>query len=63
MSENKFEKEFTEEQFWEKVKTYARVAGENVLEPALTMYQASKDATTPGWAKTVIYGSIGACRA
>ena len=59
MVENKFEKEFTEGYFWDKVKSYARVAGENVLEPALTMYNASKDAATPGWAKTVIYGALG----
>ena len=59
MTENKFEKEFTEGRFWDKVKGYARVAGEGVLEPALTMYNASKDAATPTWAKTVIYGALG----
>lgn len=59
MTENKFSKEFTEGHFWDKVKNYARVAGEGVLMPALTMYNASKDAATPTWAKTTIYGALG----
>lgn len=59
MGENKFEKEFTEGHFWGKVKGYARVAGESVLEPALTLYYVSKDAATPTWAKTAIYAALG----
>jgi uncharacterized membrane protein YkvA (DUF1232 family) len=59
MSENKFEKEFTESHFWDKVKSYARVAGQSVLEPALTLYFVSKDSATPTWAKTAIYAALG----
>ena len=59
MTDNKFAKEFTEGDFWDKVKSYARVAGESVLEPALTLYNTSKDTATPAWAKTVIYGALG----
>lgn len=59
MSDNKFAKEFTEGHFWDKVKRYARVAGESVLEPALILYNVSKDAATPAWAKTAIYAALG----
>ncbi|MFQ3188767.1 MAG: uncharacterized membrane protein YkvA (DUF1232 family) [Gammaproteobacteria bacterium] len=59
MTNNKFAKEFTEGHFWNKVKSYARVAGKTVLEPALTLYNASKDAATPAWAKTAIYAALG----
>lgn len=59
MSDNKFAKEFTEGDFWDKVKSYARVAGEGVLERALTLYNTSKDPATPAWVKTAIYGALG----
>lgn len=59
MASNKFAKEFTEGHFWDKVKNYARAAGEGVLEPALTLYNVSKDAETPAWAKTAIYAALG----
>jgi uncharacterized membrane protein YkvA (DUF1232 family) len=59
MSDNKFAKEFTEGNFWDKVKCYARVAGEGVLERALTLYNTSKDPATPAWVKTAIYGALG----
>jgi uncharacterized membrane protein YkvA (DUF1232 family) len=59
MTDNKFAKEFTEGYFWDKVKSYARVAGESVLEQALTLYNTSKDPATPAWVKTAIYGALG----
>ncbi len=59
MSENRFEKEFTEDGFWEKVKSFAKVAGESVLEPALKLFYASKDPETPAWAKATAYGALG----
>lgn len=45
--------------FWEKVKNYAKSAGEGVLEPALKMYYAALDADTPAWAKATIIGALG----
>jgi len=59
MTENKFEKEFSENNFWEKVKKFAKSAGESVLEPALKLYYAAQDPDTPVWAKTTVYGALG----
>ena len=59
MSEQNFSKAYSEDSFWNKVKGYAKVAGENVLEPALKMYYATLDSDTPVWAKTTIIGALG----
>ncbi|MEZ2877631.1 hypothetical protein CUU62_15520 [Pseudomonas sp. WP001] len=59
MSDNAFEKDYSEDSFWDKVKTYAKSAGEAALEPALKMYYAATDSDTPTWAKTTIYGALG----
>ena len=59
MSEDGFQKEYSEESFWDKSKKYARVAGEGVLEPALKLYYAACDPDTPAWAKTTMYGALG----
>lgn len=59
MSNQMFERFFAEDSFWEKVKTYAKSAGEGALEPALKMYYAAVDQDTPAWAKTTIYGALG----
>lgn len=54
-----YAKEYSEEGFWQKVKTYAKDIGESSLEKALKMYYATRDPETPTWAKTAIYGSLG----
>ncbi|PMZ92902.1 MULTISPECIES: YkvA family protein [unclassified Pseudomonas] len=59
MSEKAFEKDYSDESFWDKVKGYAKAAGESALEPALKMYYSATDAETPTWAKTTIYGALG----
>lgn len=59
MDTNKYEKEYSEEAFWDKIKKYAKVAGESVLEPALKMYYAALDPDTPAWAKGIIIGALG----
>lgn len=59
MSNNKFEKEFSENNFWTKIKKFAKVAGESVLEPALKLYYSAQDPETPAWAKTTVYGALG----
>jgi uncharacterized membrane protein YkvA (DUF1232 family) len=59
MSENQFGKEYSDEGFWDKVRKYAKAAGESVLEPALKMYYAATDSDTPVWAKTTIYAALG----
>lgn len=54
-----FEREYSDPGFWEKVKRFARAAGEGVIEPALKLYYAAQDPGTPVWAKTVIYTALG----
>jgi uncharacterized membrane protein YkvA (DUF1232 family) len=55
----KYQKDFSDNEFWEKVKKYAKAAGDNVLEPALRMYYSLQDKDTPVWAKTTIIGALG----
>lgn len=59
MLDGKFSKGYSDDGFWEKVKTYARSAGEGVLEPALKMYYALLDSDTPVWAKSTIIAALG----
>ncbi len=59
MSESNFNQSYSDDSFWDKVKNFAKVAGEGVLTPALKMYYAATDADTPLWAKTTIYGALG----
>lgn len=59
MSQNPFAQAYSEGSFWDKVKGFAKVAGEAVLRPALKLYYAVRDDDTPVWAKTVIYGALG----
>jgi len=54
-----YEKEFSDDGFWEKIKVYAQSVGESVLNPALKLYYAAQDADTPMWAKTTVYGALG----
>lgn len=51
--------EYSPSAFWDKVRKYAKEAGETVLEPALKMYYALQDKDTPAWAKTTIVGALG----
>lgn len=48
MSDNAFEKDYSDDSFWEKVKSYAKSAGEAALEPALKMYYAATDSDQRG---------------
>lgn len=54
-----FEREYSEARFWDKVVHYARAAGRDVMEKALQLYYAAQDPATPGWARSVIYASLG----
>jgi len=59
VAERDYSGEFSDNGFWDKVKGYAKTAGESVLEPALKMYYSATDPDTPVWAKTTIYGALG----
>ena len=50
--------EYSDNSFWDKVKTFAISAGREVIEKALWLYYAAQRPETPKWAKTVIYGAL-----
>lgn len=58
-NDNKFEKHYSEDGFWEKVKKFAKKAGYELIEKALWLYYAAQEPETPGWAKSIIYGALG----
>jgi uncharacterized membrane protein YkvA (DUF1232 family) len=59
MAEDQFSAQYSDNNFWDKVKTYAKAAGEGVLEHALKLYYAATDPDTPMWAKATIYAALG----
>ena len=54
-----FEKEYSEEGFWDKVKNVAKKAGIKVIYSALMLFYAFKEKDTPMWAKSIIIGALG----
>lgn len=56
---SKYESDYSDSGFWEKVKGYAKTAGEAVLGNALKLYYAAQDSETPMWAKTTIWAALG----
>lgn len=56
---SKYSKDYSESNFWDKVKNYATKAGGKVIYNALKLYYALQSTDTPGWAKTVILGALG----
>jgi uncharacterized membrane protein YkvA (DUF1232 family) len=54
-----FEKEYSEESFWDKLAKYARTAGFEVVEKALLLYYAAQEKDAPVWAKATIVGALG----
>ena len=59
LPENEFSKEYSEENFWNKVKKFAVKAGKEVVVRSLTLYFCLQDKDTPKWAKAVIVGALG----
>ena len=54
-----YERDYSEQGFWDKVGGFAKAAGREVVERALQLFYASQAPETPKWAKTVIYGALG----
>ena len=50
--------DYTEKNFWTKVKKYAKRAGREVIEKALWLYYTAKSPKTPTQAKAIIYGAL-----
>lgn len=61
MSEHKtgFEESYSDDNFWSKVKEFAKIAGFEVVEKALWLYYALHEPDTPTWAKATIIGALG----
>lgn len=57
-SQNNNIQNYSEANFWEKLKKFALQAGREVTEKALTLYYAAQQPETPAWAKTVIVGAL-----
>jgi uncharacterized membrane protein YkvA (DUF1232 family) len=54
-----YEKEYSEEKFWQKLASSALAAGRKVVHKALTLYFAARSGNTPLWAKAAIFGALG----
>lgn len=59
MSESKYEKEYSEESFWNKVIKTAKSAGVKVIYAALLLYYVLKKPNIPIHVRAVIYGALG----
>lgn len=59
MSESKYEKEYSEESFWDKITKTAKSAGVKVIYAALLLYYVLKKPNIPMRIKAVIYGALG----
>lgn len=55
----KYEKHYSEESFFNKIIRYAKSAGIKVIYVALLLYYTLKKPSTPPWAKTAIIGALG----
>jgi uncharacterized membrane protein YkvA (DUF1232 family) len=49
---------YSDRSFWKKLRRYARLAGKEVVEKALTLYFTLQDPDTPVWAKRVVIGAL-----
>lgn len=56
---NKFEEAYSDTSFWEKLKHYARSAGQEVVEKALLLFYAAQEEKAPVWAKATIAAALG----
>lgn len=51
--------EYSEDGFWDKLASYAKKAGREVVENALVLYYALQDPAMPMKSKAIIYGALG----
>ncbi|MEE4144633.1 MAG: DUF1232 domain-containing protein [Halieaceae bacterium] len=56
---NEYEQAFSERGFWDKLKSYAKSAGKEVVEKALLLFYAAQEEKAPKWAKATIAGALG----
>jgi uncharacterized membrane protein YkvA (DUF1232 family) len=58
-NKSEFAKDYSEESFWQKVKSFFKEAGADLIFLALKLYYAAQSPKTPTWAKAVIYAALG----
>ncbi len=56
---SKFEENYSERGFWEKLMGVAKTAGTAVVEKSLALHYCASDPDTPVIAKGMIYGALG----
>jgi len=49
---------YSDENFWAKIKKFALTAGREVVEKALTLYYTAQNPNVPAWAKGVVVGAL-----
>ena len=54
-----YEKHYSEESFWDKIKKYPKKAGRQVLELSFQSYYAYQSPETPAKEKAIILGALG----
>jgi uncharacterized membrane protein YkvA (DUF1232 family) len=54
-----YSKDYSEESFWDKIKTSFDKIGRPLLEKVLTLYYVLIDSSTPAWAKALIIPALG----
>ena len=52
------DKNYSEAGFWQKLNTFARKAGHNLVEKSLQLFYAAESPDTPVWAKGVVMGAL-----
>lgn len=50
---------YSEDDFWGKLRRFARTAGRQVVERALLLYLVLRDPHTPAWARATVIGALG----
>ena len=55
----KYQSEFSETKFWDKIKKVAKTAGRKVVEMALLLFYVLQSPDTPTEYKTIIIGALG----
>lgn len=59
MQEGEHQQHYSDSGFWEKLGSYALVAGREVVTTALKLYYTYQDKNCPVWAKGIIVASLG----
>jgi uncharacterized membrane protein YkvA (DUF1232 family) len=55
----RFQKHYSESNFWSRLRGQAKKLGKGGLRHALTLYYTLQEPNVPAWAKTVIIGALG----